>query len=49
MKKIILQKIANYIFNVLEKTNDLKIFGRIYDMAIWFDGWCINKHGYYLD
>lgn len=49
MKNKILQTIANTFIKLLSNINDPFMFEYYFNMAIWFNSYCIVFHDVYLD
>lgn len=49
MKKYVLQKIGDYLFNKLEKSTTKEEFQHYFDKCMWLDQYCIDYFDLYLE
>jgi len=49
MKAKILQKFANMLIIKLESVSDKETFEMFYEIALWYNGFCIYYFNVYLD
>lgn len=49
MKRKVLQAIANMFIKVLENVNDPFMFEYYFNMAVWFNSYCVVMHDIYLN